>query len=82
MSTPFPDWLDTFIAEKELDTEQVLEVETEGFLNLIPVGVVLEHMKIAPPEEQAAIQHMLIKLDFYHADVLGFFLHLAKAIAI
>ena len=78
----FPEWLDTFVAEKELDTEAVLEVETARFLNLIPVGVVLEHMKLAPPEEQAAIQHMLIKLDFYHADVLAFFRHLAGALAI
>lgn len=78
----FPEWLDTFVAEKELDTEGLFEIETSCAVNLIPVGVVLEHMKIAPPEEQAAIQHMLIKLDFYHADVLAFFRHLAGALAL
>lgn len=77
----FPEWLDTFLEEKEIDLEAIFELETENALNLIPVGVVVEHMKLAPPCEQQAIQHMLIKLDFFHADVLGFFKHLAQAIA-
>ena len=78
----FNTWLDTFLAEKEIDLEAFLEIETAFALNLIPVGVIIEHMKIAPAEEQVALQHMLIKLDFYHADILDFFKHLAQAIAI
>lgn len=78
----FPTWLDTFIEEKELDPEHLFEVETETAVNLIPVGVVLEHMKLAPAEEQAAIQHMLIQLDFHHAEIMPFLAHLAQALAI
>lgn len=79
---PFPEWLDTFVEEKELDPEVTFEIETETAVNLIPVGVVLEHMKLAPAEEQAALQHMLIRLDFHHAEIMPFLAHLAQALAI
>lgn len=78
----FNEWLDIFLEEKEIDLEDFFEIETDFALNLIQVGALVEHLKIAPPEEQTAIQHMLIKLDFFHADILDFFKHLAKAIAI
>ncbi len=78
----FNTWLDTFLEEKEFDLEAFFEIETDFALNLIPVGVVIEHLKIAPPEEQTAIQHILIRLDFFNQSILDFFKHLAKAIAI
>lgn len=78
----FNTWLDTFLEEKELDLEAFLEIETDFALNLIQVGALVEHLKLAPAEEQTAIQHILIKLDFFNQSILDFFKHLAKAIAI
>ena len=79
--TEFEKWLDRFVDEKDLDRGHVFEVEGTQW-NLIPLEVVLEHCAIAPDEEQAAIKEMLVKLDFHNADVLGYFEHLAQAIAI
>lgn len=77
----FDKWLDTFIDEKALDTEEVFTVEGPSGPNYIPLGVVIEHIKIAPAHEQQAIKDMLVKIDFCNGDVLDFFRHLAGAIA-
>jgi hypothetical protein len=78
----FNKWLDTFVSEKELDTEKVFEVEGQSGPNFIPCGVVIEHIKIAPAREQQAIKQMIVKIDFCNGDVMHFFNHLAQAIAI
>mgnify|MGYP003693749811 CR=1 FL=1 len=52
-----------------------------GTFNAIPLGVVIEHMKIAPATEQDVIKRTIIRLDFTNADVVPFFKHLARAIA-
>ena len=78
----FAEWLDTFVSEKGIDTEQEFEVEGESGMNYIPLEVVIEHMKIAPAKEQAAIKTMFVKIDFANGDVVDYFRHLAKAIAI
>lgn len=78
----FDDWLDTFVDEKGLDTERLFEAEGASGLNIIPLAVVLEHLKIAPPAEQAAIKTTIVKIDFANGDVTHFFAHLAKALAI
>lgn len=79
----FNEWLDTFISEKDLDLEQVFEVEGPDWgTNYIPARVVVEHIQIASPAEQMEIKNMLVKIDFHNGDVMDFFKHLAKAIAI
>lgn len=77
----FRTWLNTFISEKELDLEHVFEVEgPEWGMNSIPLGVIVEHMMIAPKSEQDAIKNMIIRIDFRNGDVLDYFKHLAKAL--
>lgn len=82
MSQSFSQWLDTFVEEKELDQEGILEVEGPSGLNLIPLASVLSAIKQAPEHEQTAIKDKLVKLDFVNADVNDFFKHLAGALAI
>lgn len=77
----FDKWLDTLIEEKELDTEHTFEVDGPSGWNLIPLGVVIEHIKIAPAHEQKKIQNILVKIDFCNGNVMHFFEHLAGAIA-
>lgn len=76
-------WLETFLEEKgiDLDTEIVVQGEVYGD-NYMTVEVIVEHIKIAPKHEQDAIKNTLIKIDFHNGDVMHFFNHLAKAIAV
>ena len=80
--TAFSRWLDRFLDEKEIDLEEVIEVEgPEWGTNHMPIGVLVEHMKIASPHEQVAIKDMIVRIDFRNGDVRHYFKHLAKAIA-
>lgn len=78
----FGKWLDTFIEEKGIDTEQMVTAAGPSGENHIPVGVIAEHMKIAPKQEQDAIKDVLVRIDFQNGDVLHFFKHLAGALAV
>ncbi len=81
--TTFNTWLNTFIAEKNIDTDITLEVEGGVFgTNFIPVKVVIDEIKRANKEEQQQIKNTLVKIDFLNGDVLHFLQHLAKALAI
>jgi len=75
-------WIDRFVSEKELDTDHIFEVEGASGPNLIPLAVVIEHVKIATKQERAQIKNALVKIDFINGDAMRFFNHLAKAIAI
>lgn len=78
----FTKWLDTYLAEANIDTERRFHVTgPSGEFNSIPVGVVVEHMKIASPDEQAEIKNIIVKIDFANGDVYHFLNHLAGAIA-
>ena len=76
------DWINKLITEKNIDAETIIEVKGNSGANIIPLAVVIEHILIAPAHEQAAIKNVLVKIDFMNGDVMHFFRHLAKAIAI
>ena len=77
----FAEWLDTFIDEKDLDMDQVFLVEGASGENYIPLGVLVEHIKIAPVHEQCGIKEMLVKLDYANANIGLYLKHLCRAIA-
>lgn len=77
----FDTWLDTFLNEKNIDLEHDFEVQGESGLNIIPAGVVVEHIKIASAGEQEQIKNTLVMIDFKNGDVYHFLNHLAGAIA-
>lgn len=81
MSDSFISWIDTFVEEKGLDTEQLLEVEGPSGLNLIPLVQVIRAIKRAPESEQDSIKDTLVKIDFKSGDSVHFFTHLAGALA-
>lgn len=78
----FNGWLDTFISEKGIDTEQYIEVEGPGGTNHMPVQTVLDAMKSATDAEKRKIKHTFVAIDIRNGDVLHFIKHLAQAIAI
>lgn len=77
----FNEWLDTFLDEKDLDMDQVFVVDGDSGPNHIPIGVLVEHMKLAPIKEKCAIKEMLVKLDYANANIALYLNHLCKAIA-
>ena len=81
MNTRFNNWIDTLVEEKGIDLEECFEVEGPSGTNVIPYGVIVEHMKIAPTSEQRKIKDVLVMIDFKNGDILHFFRHLGQAIA-
>lgn len=77
----FDKWLDTFISEKGIDLEDTFDVEGPSGTNTMPYGVIIEHMKIAGPQEQKALKNKMVYLDFKNADIKDFLRHLGGAIA-
>jgi uncharacterized Fe-S cluster-containing radical SAM superfamily enzyme len=78
----FDKWLDTFVSEKGLDVETMLEAEGASGMNYIPLACLIDALKAAPKHEQARIKSALVVLDFTNAPVLPLFNHLARAIAL
>lgn len=81
MPMTFDKWIDTFIDEKGIDRETMLEVEGPSGMNFIPVQCIVDMMKIAPEREQRVIKDTIVKIDFLNRDVLHYFKFLAKAVA-
>lgn len=78
----FNQWIDTFVSEKGIDLDHVLEAEGPSGVNFMPVQILIDAIKAAPASEQVQIRTVIVKLDFANAPVLPFFAHLAKALAI
>ncbi len=74
-------WINTLIEEKNLNIHTTIDVVGKSGLNIIPLGVVVEHILIAPTHEQNQIKNTLVKIDFHNGDVMHFFKFLAQAIA-
>ncbi len=80
--TTFSKWLDTFIDEKGLSLEEVIEVQGPVWgLNIMPLEVVINAVKAAPEGEQRKIHKILVLIDFRNDDVMPFFRTLASALA-
>lgn len=80
----FATWIDTFLAEKDIDAETIVEAEGPSGINFIPVGCLVELMKSASAQEQRGIRAMIVKIDFVapgRKPVLDYFAHLAQAVA-
>lgn len=79
----FSTWLNTFIDEKQIDREQVLEVEGPVYgTNYIPVQCVLDLILTTAKEEQSAIKDMMVKIDYVNGDIVRYLKHLAQAITL
>lgn len=77
----FTTWLDTYVAEKGLDTEEIYEVHGPSGVNYIPLSGIITAIKAAPSAEQAQIRTKIVRLDFLSKDPKSFFRHLAGALA-
>ncbi len=81
VESAFNKWLDTFIEEKGIDLEQVIEIKTEDNTHYFEIGNIIANIKATTPEEQAGIKDMIVKIDFYNGDVVDYFRHLAQVLA-
>ncbi len=80
VESAFNKWLNTFIKEKEIDLEQIIEIKTETNTHYFEIGNIIENIKATTPEEQAGIKDMIVKIDFHNGDVVDYFRHLARAL--
>ena len=78
----FTKWLDTFVDEKRLNRDFVMEIAGNSGPNFIPLQCLLDEIKVAPKHEQNQIKNMLVRIDFINGDIMDFFKHIAQAIAI
>ena len=78
----FHEWLDDFISEKGIDLEQGFTVPGPSGENHMTYGTVIEHMKIAPRNEQNELKKMMVKLDFRNAAIEPYLRHLAQALVL
>jgi hypothetical protein len=78
----FSNWIDTFLCEKGIGSDTLLEVEGNSGLNVIPVGCLVDAMKAASSGEQRSLKAAIVRIDFVNADVLPFLRHIARAIAL
>ena len=76
-------YLNNLITEKSgIDFESTIEVEGPSGLNVMPLRILVDAILSAPKSEQNAIRTMLVKIDFVNGDVMDYFRHLARAVAI
>ncbi len=73
----FLKWLDTFIEEKKLESV-LFTIEYNNNVHFIESDFVLELIKTASEIEQIKIKNMLVKLDFYNANIYNYLEHLAR----
>ena len=77
-------YLETLISEKGLDLEgTIIEVEGQDWgLNIIELGAVVDYIMASGPANQAQVKDTLVKIDFHNGDVMHFFKHVAKFMAV
>ena len=81
MKNNFNKWLDTFLAEKNIELDNTFEFNNENGFNLMTYAVVIEYVKNTATENQTKIKNTLVKIDFLNGDVLHFLKFLGKGIA-
>lgn len=82
MAQSYKEYIEALFTEKGIDMDQILEIEGESGLNLIPVQIVYDHILNASHNHQPKIRETFVKIDFKNGDILHFVKHLAQAIAI
>ena len=79
----FAKWIDTFLKEKGIDPEEILEVPGVAYaVNMIPVEHLATAMKQAPVVERRRLKAAFVRLDFANQPIRPFLAHLAQAIAL
>jgi hypothetical protein len=80
--TTFAPWFKRFNEEKGIDGETAIQVEGPSGINHMTIQNVFNAILNTSAGEQAAIKEMLIRIDFNNGDVVDYYKHLAKAIAL
>ena len=77
-------YLKTLIKEKaNISIDTTIEVEGANCgTNFIPLGVVVDYILSSGDANQRAVRNTLTRIDFENGDVMHFFKHVAKYIAL
>lgn len=76
-------YINTLLEEKGISTETIIEIETvEWGTNFIPLQVVIDYILASGEDNRRTVRSTLVKIDFNNGDVMHFFKHVARHIAI
>ena len=78
----FSQWIDTFLEEKEIDQDQMVEVKGRSGMNIMPLSAIIKTAKGCPADEKRDIKRILVEIDFKNGDVMHFFRHISQAVAL
>ncbi len=78
----FKKWLSVFISEKDIDREMMLEVEHNGDIHFVSVGVLESFICRMDKETLRNIKNTILKIDYVNGDVLHFFKYMAKGMLV
>lgn len=74
----FDKWLDTFIDEKELDTDTLFEIEADDGLHMVDFDLLITWIKTElSSSDQNKVKDQLVRIDFANGDVMDFFEYIA-----
>lgn len=77
----FNDWLDNFIKEKNINSDETFSIEVDGVGHLFDYKSLIEQIKNASEKKQEVIRKKIEEIDFCNADVKAYFRHLAIPLA-
>jgi len=70
--------LEKFNEEKEIDLNQMLSIEVNNNIHVLPLRKVILFIYSCPAELQRKIARNIIKIDFHNGDIMDFYKYLAK----
>ena len=78
----FEKWLDTFIEEKRLNLDEVIEVNDGENLHIFDLRRIVDELKVCPKFIRDKVKRAIVRLDFCNAPIMPYFEHLAKSLVI
>ena len=80
----FKTWFNTFVSEKQINTQHTFEIEQPGSIfgnHFVPFSVVREFLfDSIGAVEQAQVETQLVQIDFHNGDVMHFFNFIAEGL--
>jgi len=75
----FNNWIDTFLEEKGIPQDTILSIETDNGLELVPVKLIVDFIKVTENHTKEQIKKQLVTIDFEAGSVEHFLKHIFKA---
>jgi len=75
----FAKWFDVFLEEKDIDQEEVLDINVGNDFHIIPIKIITDFIKTLDKETQRTIKQTFVEIDFKNGNVKHFLKHIFRA---